>query len=115
MTHIIELVCTLPIHFRTSRIKTPKQVVRKLKLRQHRSEVNLEKIIAYLAENTDLLELWLRWSEDKRWSPAWYFTERKPNWLVGFYPDGPEFIFSEPIEACAVFVEKELDVALSWQ
>ena len=113
MSDIVELVCTLPAQYHRHRDKSPRQVVQMLNLARHRSEVNQEKISAYIRENEHLLELWLRWSENKRWSPSWYFKRREPNWLVGKFPGGPELTFDDPIEACSRFVEIELDDILS--
>ena len=45
MTDIIGLVCTLPAQFKNYPNKTPKEVVRILKLGRHRNEVSPEKIL----------------------------------------------------------------------
>ena len=115
MTEIIMLVCSLPAQFENHPDKSPNEVVQMLKLGRRRNEVSPEKILAYLKENTHLLELWLRWSEDKRWSLSWYFTKREPNWVLGKVPNGPELVFNDPIQACSCYVEIELDYILSRQ
>ena len=113
MTEVVALVCTLPAQYKKHPNKSPKDVVRMLKLKQHRSEVSAERIYAFLKENTHLLEIWSHWSDDKRWSPSWYFAKREPNWVVGKFPGGPELIFDDPVQACTRFVEIELDDILS--
>ncbi len=113
MTDITALVCTLPAQYKKHPNRSPKDVARILKLKQHRSKVSAEKIFAYLNENKNLLELWSHWSEDKRWSPSWYFTKRGTIWVVGKLPDGTEFHFDDPVQACARYVEIELDEIVS--
>src|SRR5262245_10557005 len=55
-----------------------------------RREVTPELIEAELRQSPDLIDCWLDWSSDKRWSPAWFFGER-PNsrWVVGYHHDEP--------------------------
>lgn len=113
MTDIITLVCTLPTQYQKHPHKSPKQIARLLKLKQRRGEVDPRKISAYLTENPHLLDEWLRWSEDKRWSPAWYLSKSAANWVLAYYPDGPEHVYKDPIQACTKFVEAELDDIVS--
>ena len=113
MTEVVALVCTLPIRHKKYPHKSITDVVRMLNLDKHRSEVNSERIVSYLKENRHLLEIWSRWSEDKRSSPSWYFAKSGQTWVVGKFPGGPEFVFEDPVQACARFVEMELDELLA--
>lgn len=113
MPDVIALVCALPAQYRNHSDKSPKDVARMLNLKEHRREVDPEKISAYLSENPYLLEEWLRWSRDKRWSPSWYLVRRASNWIVARHPDGPEYVYKDAIQACTKFVEIELDDILS--
>ncbi len=38
-----------------------------------------------LREHPGYIEDWLLWSADKRWTPAWYSTERDGRYTVGYY------------------------------
>jgi len=85
-----------------------------LEIKKNKDEVTPEKILSYLSDNTHLIATWLEWSADKRWTPAWYFTDHGDGWVVGYYPNGPEFAFEDSVHACAHFVEMEFNEVVSW-
>ena len=70
-------------------------------------------IIVALKNHPDLINDWLRYSEDQRSSPCWYFRKCDgENYSVGHYPETPEFgeiDFKNKFEACAAFVRKFIE------
>jgi hypothetical protein len=106
-------ICTLPNVFTATRHKSLLTVAKHLNLKQCRKLVDHNQINSYLIENPELIEVWLNWSEDKRYTPAWWFGPRGAIWIVGNYPDGPEFVFKDRVEACCKFIEIEVDLLLS--
>lgn len=60
-----------------------------------------------LIAHPDLVDVWLRWSQDKRVSSGWYFSQTTGGFVVGYYPDGPELSFQDRVVACAEFVLRE--------
>lgn len=66
----------------------------------------------YFEQHPDLINAWLRNSEDTRSSPNWYFskpTGPSKQWVVGFFPDGTTHRFHEEAEACAFYVKRYLE------
>ncbi|MGC4071729.1 MAG: hypothetical protein QM760_04300 [Nibricoccus sp.] len=72
-----------------------------------------EDLIRFLENQPEFINHWIRWSEDKRWSPAWFFIDEDTGFRVGRTgPDGAiaqSILFHSPVEACADFIQKELD------
>ena len=67
-----------------------------------------------LLKRPDIVAGWLRWGEDKRWSPAWYFSATQDNrYVVGYYSadesQQKEDVFDDPHHACAVYIIHELE------
>jgi hypothetical protein len=93
------------------------------------SPVNLLKASGYLefsdqigeAEIEEILKLyphliseWLLWSENKRSTPAWFFTkDDNDGWcFVGHSPESKEFEeinTKDEIKACAAFIKREAE------
>ena len=66
----------------------------------------------YLEKHPDLIDAWVRNSEDTRGSPDWYLskpTGSDKQWIVGFFPDGPTRRFSQRGQACAFYVKRYLE------
>lgn len=78
-------------------------------------EITEEAIREALADQPDLVDDWLKWSEDKRTSTGWYFTKQTDGaYIVGHIlkgKDEPERsrYLHDPIAACACFVKLEVD------
>jgi hypothetical protein len=67
-----------------------------------------------LRHRPEVVDGWLRWSEDKRWSPAWYFSiADDDSCVVGYYSTDEtrqtKTIFDNPFNACAAFIIHELE------
>ena len=67
-----------------------------------------------LRETPEIVDGWLLWSEDKRWSPAWYFSAEKQNsFHVGYYTSNSgqqlETRYEDRYNACAAFIVHELE------
>ena len=66
----------------------------------------------YFEQHPDLINAWLRNSEDTRSSPNWYLSKPTgPNkqWVVGCFPDGTAHQFSQGAQACAFYVKRYLE------
>ena len=66
----------------------------------------------YFEKHQDLIDVWVRNSEDTRGSPDWYLskpTGSEKQWIVGFFPDGPTRRFSQGAQACAFYVKRYLE------
>ena len=66
-----------------------------------------------LRRHPETVDGWLRWSADKRWSPAWYFSAEDGHWVVGCFSlkesECRSNVFNDRFEACAAFIIRELE------
>jgi hypothetical protein len=67
-----------------------------------------------LRERSDIIDGWLRWVEDKHWSPAWYFSAADDGrYVVGFFSteesQRTQAFFNDQYSACAAFIIHELE------
>jgi hypothetical protein len=70
--------------------------------------LSIRHICAYITAHPEIVDDWLRWSENKRVSAGWYFIRRASGFEVGFHPDGEVLSISDPNLACAEFVAREV-------
>ena len=66
----------------------------------------------YFEKHQDIIDAWVRNSEDTRGSPDWYLskpTGPDKQWIVGFFPDGPTHRFTQGAQACAFYVKRYLE------
>ena len=79
-----------------------------------RREVTAHELADYLRRHPELVEEWLRYSEDKRTSDGWYFgTNGRRSWIGQVGPTMPEY-FDAPETACAEYILRELDSMGRW-
>ena len=82
------------------------------------SPVSEQDIEAFLRSAPDLVEVWVRYSQDQRSSPAPYLAppheglEPSSDWRVGYYTGKehvPEEAFGDEFSACACFVKRVVE------
>ena len=72
----------------------------------------VEEIVEHVQAIDGCAEGWMRWSDDKQWTPAWYFTGNDDgSWVVGLAagPDSHEHGFDDRELACAHFIVKDIE------
>src|SRR5665213_3812905 len=79
-------------------------------------ECHLEDV---LQSYPDLIDEWLKHSEDKRASSGWCLLRpirsQNAEWIVGYYPKGREQrCFSDRFKACAFFIKQEVEANRSY-
>jgi hypothetical protein len=106
----VEAVCRLPIDFHTLGDVSPVELVRRSGYRGQEGQVTVDVIADCLAKHNDWVEAWFVWSDDQRFSPAWWLNARSPSgYEVGYYDPKlarqakPSF-FEDKVSACAEFV-----------
>lgn len=67
-----------------------------------------------LRTRPEIVTGWLRWVEDKRWTPAWYFSPTdEGRYVVGYLSTDEtqqtQTVFNDPYSACAAFIIHELE------
>lgn len=107
----LEIVCNLPNAVQAGDI-SPQQLVGDSGIENELSSLAATSIAAILLTNLSLAEAWLRWSEDKRVSPGWFFLRENNGYFVGYSPDGPRFFFKDSVAACSEFIVREITAML---
>ena len=104
---IVECICRLPADFYGGS-KSMTQLIIESGIEKRSSVLTIPNISAYISNHLELVELWLRWSANKRASSGWYFTHQSNEYVVSFYPKGEALSFSQPELACAEYVVREV-------
>jgi hypothetical protein len=103
---LIERICRLPFDFYKRSISMS-QLILDTKI-ENITGLNVTDIGSYISLHPEIVELWLRWSENKRVSSGWYFNRVSNEYVVNFYPNGETLSFSHPEIACAEFIVREV-------
>jgi len=106
---IVERVCQIPAEFRRVRTKSVIQLAEEIGLPEYRRCITWSAVESQLKAQPELVDDWLRWSEDKRTSSGWYISENDEEVVVGCYPDAKEQRFADRTSACAQFVVHEME------
>ena len=82
--------------------------------RQHASTtIDGQSLERELRRWPEIVDNWLRWSEDKRWAPAWYFSQAGAHYIVGYYATKKaqchSKTFADRFRACTEFIVHELE------
>ena len=99
-------LCRVPVHHRTG-TKSSLQLVKESGALEHVSVLAVSKIGEFIGHNSNLVDEWLNWSNNKRTSSGWYFTTENDGYVVGFSPNGETLHFDQPVTACSEFIIRE--------
>jgi hypothetical protein len=75
----------------------------------------LEQLMHGLSRKHNLVDSWIRYSEDKRGSPSWYILKTGKKYKVGFLGSDRscnEGVYNDAYFACAVFIKLEMEERL---
>jgi len=111
---VVERLSRLPVDFYGGS-KSMVQLISESEVARFPSALSAQRICTYIAANPQIVDHWLRWSENKRVSAAWYFIRRAGGFAVGFHPDREVLNFSDPCLACAEFIAREVGSVMSRQ
>jgi len=81
--------------------------------KQHR-KIRQEDIENHLRKEPSLIDEWVYFTEDKRWTPAWGFgRDKNGTWNVSYLLRNAKFqyeiYFSDPVVACALMIRMEME------
>lgn len=106
-------ICSLPASYRESGLSWL-ELVRRSPYPSNRDELTEDRLASFLSAHSDLIELWLAWSEDKRSTPSPFFRKSGSQYELGYVERGGRFrpseFFNEPARPCARFIIQELAV-----
>jgi hypothetical protein len=104
---VVERISRLPVDFYAGS-KSMVQLISESGVAAVPPALSVQRICTYITENPQIVDHWLRWSENKRVSSGWYFARRASGFTVGFHPDGEALDISDPYLACAEFITREV-------
>lgn len=110
----ISNICRFPINYRVDSTRKPIEIYNASKYSRYRQEISYEDIVDFVRENTSIIDDWITFSKDKRWTPAWSFSKNSVNaWSVIYIEhDGVEMCcltFNNPVNACAFMILMEME------
>ena len=106
-------ICSLPAAFPESGLSWH-ELVERSPYASNPEAFTEEFLASFLEAHTDLVELWLAWSEDKRSTPSPFFRRSGSRYALGYVEQGGRFrpseFFDQPARPCARFILQELAV-----
>lgn len=111
---VVERISSLPVDFYGGS-KSMVQLISESEVARFPSALSVQPICTYIAANPQLVDHWLRWSENRRVSAGWYFIRRAGGFAVGFHPDGEVLNISDRYLACAEFIVREVGSVMARQ
>ena len=99
---------------RTDKVRSPRQIFDNSAYVKHFQEITQEKIALLVRNDPKLIDEWLQFSEDKRWTPAWAFGKQtRVRWEVAYIvPSGKatyRVAFQDAVTACAFMIRMEME------
>jgi hypothetical protein len=112
-------LCRMPLDRSALRNVSPVELVKRSGYLRNPGEASVPKLVACLARTPDLIDLWIRWSEDWRGSPQWYIERlHGGGFEVGYFrgngkptsgpADGQPIRLEDPILAVATYVHNHV-------
>jgi len=107
-------ICEFAKLYRSESVRTPQQLYDETGYAAEHSVISQADLEAAISRDMSLVEDWLAFTEDKRWTPAWALTKhREKVWVVSYVPKGGsrgyEVVFTSPIPACALMIRMEME------
>ena len=112
-------VCRLPIVYRERGDISEADLIWETGYPQHAAEITEGILEEHIRAHPELLDVWVRYSEDQRCSPAWALGGRDTvgdptrEWHVSYWDRNPanrsHQVFPDQFSACAFFVKQQAD------
>jgi hypothetical protein len=108
----LEIICDFPTIYRMGQM-TPIDILKQSGYLDEFQYLTEEQIAKYISSNGQLVETWLTFTEDIRYSPSWGLqTVDKSIWTVFYMNNGKvktEFTFDNSADACAKMIKMTMD------
>ncbi len=107
-------ICEFARLNRSERVRTPQQLYDETGYAAEHSAISQTEIEAAISRDMSLVEDWLAFTEDKRWTPAWGLVKRGEGVWVVFHVAkgggrGYEVVFASSVPACALMIRMEME------
>ena len=80
---------------------------------ENRDSISKETILKHVKRDESVIDLWIRYSEDQRCLPSWYFTGDTVGHLSSTGKSENKIHFDNPAEACAFYIKTMLEQFVS--
>ena len=93
---------------------SPLEIFKSTNYKKFFKDITLEMISSYIKEDEKIVNDWLRFTQDKRWTPAWGIDEISDDkFLVLYVPENGgdcyRVFFSDKFNACAFMIIMEME------
>jgi hypothetical protein len=111
---VVEAICRLPLDYAAGEL-SPRDLVQRSGYLLARADVSRGAIEVCLEQHPDWMDAWFAWSDDKRYSPAWWIRDAGPRaYQVGYYDPGIDsqprpLVFDTKARACAEIVIRDVE------
>lgn len=110
----IYAICHFVIRYKEDKKYTPYEIYEETCYKKYYCDITQEQIIDVIRRHTNLIEAWLLFSQDKRWTPSWFFEKRLDGfWRVGYMVENGkytyEMMFNDSVNACAQMIRMEME------
>lgn len=116
LTHeqCILAICQFARQYQAERERTPRHLYKDTGYHAYFENVTQKEIEITVEQNSSLIDDWIHFTEDKRWTPAWGLVKRNKNSWVIFHilkngVKNYEVLFDNPISACALMIRMEME------
>ena len=108
----LETICNFPTIYNTGD-KSPFHILKQSGYADISDLITEDKILSFIDNKSDLIETWIKYTEDIRHSPAWGLrSNSKSKWTVFYFDNGKvktEFKFDDPFKACAKLIKETMN------
>lgn len=105
---IIAALCQLPRSYRAG-VHSLRDLVAASGFGTIRDSITSQDLRPFLERHADLIDDWIRWSEDKRTREGWYISPAGNGAHVGYVGESEPARYIAPLaEACAQFILHEV-------
>ena len=100
--------------YRSEQVRTPRQLYDETGYGTKHPSISQADIEAVVSDDLSLVDDWIAFTEDKRWTPAWGLSKRgRKSWVVFRVKKGGviacEVVFTSPVPACALMIRLEME------
>jgi hypothetical protein len=109
----VKAICNFVRVYRTENVCTPIEIYRQTGYSEFHDEITIDDIETEIMRDPNLIQDWIMFSEDKRWTPAWAFQGSGESWTVSFIESNgkssKKFNYKNGFRACAEMVRNEME------
>jgi hypothetical protein len=109
----IERICRFPTIYKAEEVMTPLEIYLNSGYDEFYGDIQDAEIEAELKDSPNLVDEWIFFTEDKRWTPAWGICRDEDTYHVFHMQEGGltdrEEVFDSPFVACALMVRMEME------